>query len=108
MELDNMAVDPEHFRRGYGTKLCQYGMAIAKEDSVPVGIIAAAMGAKLYSGLGFKTVVKRDRDRRAPGFACHSPLLGPNLAHIWCCGVESSCSSLLYHMRIIQPYIDIN
>ncbi|KAH8812981.1 hypothetical protein F5884DRAFT_319900 [Xylogone sp. PMI_703] len=58
MELDNMAVDPTFFRHGYGTKLCQYGMNIAKEDSVPIGVIAAAMGAKLYEHLGFETIIK--------------------------------------------------
>ncbi|KPM43705.1 hypothetical protein AK830_g2897 [Neonectria ditissima] len=58
MELDNMAVDPTHFRKGYGTLLCRHGMNIAEEDKVPVGIVAAALGMKLYETLGFSCSVK--------------------------------------------------
>ncbi|KAK0725622.1 hypothetical protein B0H67DRAFT_136307 [Lasiosphaeris hirsuta] len=58
MELDNMAVDPDHFRRGYGSHLCKYGIDVAAQDKIPVGIIAAKMGACLYSSLGFKTTVQ--------------------------------------------------
>jgi ribosomal protein S18 acetylase RimI-like enzyme len=58
MELDNMAVDPDHFRRGYGTLLCTHGMDIARKDKVPVGVVAAEMGTYLYNSLGFKTTVK--------------------------------------------------
>ena len=43
MELDNMAMDPDHFRRGYGTLLCMHGMDIATKDKVPVGVISAEM-----------------------------------------------------------------
>ena len=58
MELDNMAVNPDYFRHGYGTLLCRYGIDIAQKDQFPVGIIAAEMGAKLYTELGFETAVK--------------------------------------------------
>jgi len=58
MELDNMAVDPGHFRRGYGTLLCTHGMDIATRDKVPVGVIAAEMGTYLYNALGYKTTAK--------------------------------------------------
>lgn len=53
-----MAVDPDHFRRGYGTLLCHHGMKIAEEDNVPVGIIAAEMGMRLYEKLGYSCTVK--------------------------------------------------
>ncbi|RSL65156.1 hypothetical protein CEP53_003788 [Fusarium sp. AF-6] len=58
MELDNMAVDPDHFRKGYGTLLCKHGMKIAEEDNVPVGVIAAALGMKLYEALGYTCAAK--------------------------------------------------
>ncbi|KAK3339710.1 hypothetical protein B0T25DRAFT_523434 [Lasiosphaeria hispida] len=58
MELDNMAVDPDHFRQGYGGLLCKHGMGVAAEDKIPVGIIAAKMGTYLYNSLGFKTTVQ--------------------------------------------------
>jgi hypothetical protein len=58
MELENMAVDPDHFRRGYGTLLCMHGMAMARKDKVPVGVVAAEMGTYLYNSLGYKTTVK--------------------------------------------------
>ncbi|KAF5528748.1 gnat family protein [Fusarium phyllophilum] len=53
MELDNMAVDPGHFRKGYGTLLYRHGMDIARKDDVPVGVIAAKLGMKLYEYLGY-------------------------------------------------------
>jgi GNAT superfamily N-acetyltransferase len=67
MELDNMAVDPDHFRHGYGTLLCRHGMNIAKEDGFPVGIIAAEIGMRLYKHLGFKTAVKVTLSDERPG-----------------------------------------
>ena len=61
-----MAVDPAFFRRGLGTKLCLYGTDIAKEDSVPIGVIAAVMGERLYEHLGFETRIKETvKDERA-------------------------------------------
>lgn len=58
MELDNIAVDPDHFRQGYGTLLCTHGMDMARKDKVPVGVVAGEMGTYLYNSLGFKTTVK--------------------------------------------------
>ncbi|KAM0188242.1 hypothetical protein ACHAPA_007678 [Fusarium lateritium] len=58
MELDNMAVDPDHFLKGYGTLLCRYGMNIAREDKIPVGVIAAKLGMKLYEYLGYSCTAK--------------------------------------------------
>ncbi|EWZ79046.1 hypothetical protein FOWG_16764 [Fusarium oxysporum f. sp. lycopersici MN25] len=51
-----MAVDPEHFRKGYGTLLCRHGMELSRQDKVPVGVIAAKLGMKLYEYLGYSSV----------------------------------------------------
>ncbi|EWZ79038.1 hypothetical protein FOWG_16811 [Fusarium oxysporum f. sp. lycopersici MN25] len=56
MVLDKMAVDPEHFRKGYGTLLCRHGMEIGRQDKVPVGVITAKLGMKLYEYLGYSSV----------------------------------------------------
>ncbi|RYC79749.1 hypothetical protein BFJ63_vAg17372 [Fusarium oxysporum f. sp. narcissi] len=56
MVLDKMAVDPEHFRKGYGTLLCRHGMELSRQDKVPVGVIAAKLGMKLYEYLGYSSV----------------------------------------------------
>lgn len=65
MELDNMAVDPDHWRHGYGSRLCEHGMEIAKNEKTSIGILAAGSGVGLYKALGFcdleKVVVKDDR-----------------------------------------------
>ena len=53
-----MAVDPDHFRHGYGSVLCRHGMDMRREDKVPVDIIAAKMGTYLYNSLGFNTTVR--------------------------------------------------
>ncbi|KAF5987546.1 putative gnat family protein [Fusarium bulbicola] len=58
MELDNMAVDPDHFRNGYGTLLCRHGMEIAREDNVAIGVIAAELGMKLYESLEWTCTTK--------------------------------------------------
>ncbi|KAF5683579.1 hypothetical protein FDENT_7191 [Fusarium denticulatum] len=47
MELDNVAVDPDHFRKGYGTLLCRHGMEIAREGKVPIRLIAEKLRMKL-------------------------------------------------------------
>ncbi|KAF4449049.1 putative gnat family protein [Fusarium austroafricanum] len=67
MELDNMAVDPDHFRKGYGTLLCRHGMEIAREDKVPVGVIAAKFGMKLYEYLGYSCTAKVSLTDGRPG-----------------------------------------
>ncbi|KAH8593143.1 hypothetical protein B0O99DRAFT_628204 [Bisporella sp. PMI_857] len=53
-----MAVDPDHFRRGFGAMLCRYSIDIAAKDNVPIGVIAAETGMKLYASLGYSTDVK--------------------------------------------------
>lgn len=50
-----MAVDPDHFHKGYGSVLCHHGMDIAAQDKVPIGVIAARMGTYLYESFGFQT-----------------------------------------------------
>lgn len=65
MELDNMAVDPDYFRRGYGSTLCKHGMDIATERGFSIGVIASASGAPLYQALDCTTVTKETvRDDR--------------------------------------------
>lgn len=62
-----MAVDPDHFRRGYGTLLCRHGMDTARTDKVPVGVVAAEMGTYLYNSLDFRTTVKVTVTDARPG-----------------------------------------
>ena len=57
MELDKMAVGPDHFRHGYGTILRKHGMKIPAEDQAPVGVIAAETGTYLYNSPGYETTV---------------------------------------------------
>jgi hypothetical protein len=48
MGLDNMAMDSDDFRQGYGTLLCRHGMDMAKKGKVPVVVLLAAeMGTYL-------------------------------------------------------------
>jgi hypothetical protein len=55
MELWNLAIDPDHVRRGYASRLCRQGMAMAAEDGVPVEVLAIENGVHLYKSLGFIT-----------------------------------------------------
>ena len=54
-----MAVDPTFFGRGLGSALCRHGVDMARSDGLAVGVIAAGMGEKLYTSLGFKTIEKK-------------------------------------------------
>ncbi|EXM15100.1 GNAT domain [Fusarium oxysporum f. sp. vasinfectum] len=65
--LDKMAVDPEHFRKGYGTLLCRHGMKMGQQDKVPVGVIAAKLGMKLYEHLGYSSVANVSLACSRPG-----------------------------------------
>jgi hypothetical protein len=67
MELDNMAIDPKHFRHGYGTILCRHGMDLAMKNKTPIGIIAAESGKPLYDKLGFDTMVEKTVEDERPG-----------------------------------------
>ena len=51
--LQILATHPEHWRRGYGTLLCQYGMKIAEEEDLVVTLVAGKTGGNLYKKLGF-------------------------------------------------------
>lgn len=65
MELEQMVVHPKYQRLGYGTKLGENGLSIAKEENLAVWVIATPMGEKLYESLGFHredTVETVDKD----------------------------------------------
>ncbi|KAK0648034.1 acyl-CoA N-acyltransferase [Cercophora newfieldiana] len=53
MELVELAVDPDHRRRGHASLLCKHRMDIAVEDKVPIGVLATDDGPDLYQSLGF-------------------------------------------------------
>ncbi|KAF9770789.1 hypothetical protein IL306_011604, partial [Fusarium sp. DS 682] len=52
---------------GYGTLLCRHGMEIARQDKVPVGVIAAKLGMKLYEYLGYSCTAKVSLTDGRPG-----------------------------------------
>lgn len=62
-----MVIDPDHFRKGYGSLLCGHGMEVAQEDKIPVGIIAAKLGMKLYEYLVFSCTAKVSLTDDRPG-----------------------------------------
>ena len=47
---------PNHWRRGYGTSLCRYGMKIATEDGLTVTLVAGQTALSLYRYLNFTSV----------------------------------------------------
>ncbi|CAH0051750.1 unnamed protein product [Clonostachys solani] len=51
--VDMVVVHPAYWRRGHGTSLVKWGKALADVDRVNQGVIAADMGEKLYTSLGY-------------------------------------------------------
>ncbi|CAH0020749.1 unnamed protein product [Clonostachys rhizophaga] len=51
--VDMVVVHPAYWRRGHGTLLVKWGKALAEIDRVVQGVIAADMGEKLYTCLGY-------------------------------------------------------
>jgi len=52
--MDIVVVHPAYWRRGHGSDLAKWGIALADTDGVKQGVIAAEMGQKLYLALDFK------------------------------------------------------
>ncbi len=49
-----LATHPDFRRRGVGSKLCRWGIEMAKPRGWPATVLASPMGSQLYKGLGFK------------------------------------------------------
>ncbi|KAH0557019.1 hypothetical protein GP486_005191 [Trichoglossum hirsutum] len=54
--LHVLATHADYQRRGYGSVLCRWGMATAKDNGLAVCLMASPMGFLLYSHLGFKVL----------------------------------------------------
>jgi GNAT superfamily N-acetyltransferase len=51
--LSEIAVDPEHQRKGIAMELLRWGMQLARKDGVPVCLNSTTSGEKLYEKAGF-------------------------------------------------------
>ncbi|KAK0622398.1 hypothetical protein B0T14DRAFT_494066 [Immersiella caudata] len=49
------AIEPLYFRNGYGSRLFEYAIKIAREDGVRIGVVANLSVSGLYDKLGFMT-----------------------------------------------------
>ena len=56
--MATLVVHPAYWKRGHGAKLVSWSMELSKLDQIPQGVSAAAMGAKLYSRLGYTYVAR--------------------------------------------------
>lgn len=63
-----VVVHPAYWRRGHGSRLVRWGMALADMDQVKQGVLAADMGAKLYLQFGFVKIceIHADGDKEDP------------------------------------------
>ncbi|KLU82229.1 hypothetical protein MAPG_01304 [Magnaporthiopsis poae ATCC 64411] len=55
-ELEILAVDPNHHRKGVGKQLVQWGLEMTIREQKDVFLTASPMGRPLYHSLGFKEV----------------------------------------------------
>ena len=56
ISLLTLATLPEYQRRGAGRMLCEWGLAMAKEEGVAVTLFSSPIAQRLYAKLGFKEV----------------------------------------------------
>ena len=56
--LESLTVHPNHFRKGIGKMLAQWGVKRGGEERVPVLLHSSAVGRKMYESVGFE-VMKR-------------------------------------------------
>lgn len=56
--MSMLVVHPAYWRRGHGTALGKWSVALAEADKVKQSVSAAGMGFKIYSSLGFREVHK--------------------------------------------------
>ena len=66
--MNVVVVHPAYWRKGHGSDLVKWGMALTDMDKSTQGVIAADMGTKLYTSLGFETlsVTHVEGDNRTP------------------------------------------
>jgi len=74
MELDSMGVDPDYWRRGYGTLLCRDGIKIAEDEKCTIGVFSAISGEPLYRTLGFRKVETIALEDNREGFNARTEL----------------------------------
>ncbi len=48
-----LTTHPDFRRRGAGSMLCRWGMAVAEQQGRPVTVLASPLGRQLYERLGF-------------------------------------------------------
>lgn len=56
LDLDHLAVDPRHQRRGIGKLLLNWGIEKAKHDGRDCYLVATPAGKSLYESVGFRTL----------------------------------------------------
>lgn len=56
IQLQVLATHPDYQRRGYATRLCKWGIDVARANDRYIIVFASPMGKSLYSHLGFRQV----------------------------------------------------
>ncbi|KAH7342639.1 hypothetical protein BKA65DRAFT_295055 [Rhexocercosporidium sp. MPI-PUGE-AT-0058] len=66
--MNIVVVHPAYWRRGHGSALVKWGMAMTDMDKTTQGVISADIGTKLYDTLGFEKLCEAhvDGDERTP------------------------------------------
>ncbi|KAI9775594.1 MAG: hypothetical protein M1839_000995 [Geoglossum umbratile] len=58
LQLQVLATHPDYQRRGYGTRLCRWGIDIARSRDMYIIVFGSPMGRALYSFLGFRVLAE--------------------------------------------------
>ncbi|KAI0199893.1 hypothetical protein F4808DRAFT_461288 [Astrocystis sublimbata] len=65
--MDMLVVHPAYWRRGHGSSLTKWGMALADRDHVNQGVVAAGMGKQLFLKLNYSRLAEvHARDNKNP------------------------------------------
>jgi hypothetical protein len=58
LQLQVLATHPDYQRRGFGTRLCRWGIDIARSKDMYIIVFGSPMGRALYSFLGFRVLAE--------------------------------------------------
>jgi GNAT superfamily N-acetyltransferase len=58
IQLQVLATHPDYQRRGFGTRLCNWGIDLAKSKDIYIIVFGSPMGRTLYSSLGFRELAQ--------------------------------------------------
>lgn len=55
--MERIVVHPAYWRRGHGSAVARWGVALSDIDQLDQGVVATSMGAKLFKHVGYEWLI---------------------------------------------------